>query len=176
MDDEDAGSAVRPWRRLSSLIRRQDASIRRREPRSVAGTPRSGLGGGCRRRSAAGSLDPSLGDLDPALEEAVVVDPPPGRLGRPWTRSPPSRPAVAATCTPSPGRSLRAARSRAAMPPAAHRTATACSTAASSLPRADAASSAPLLRGMGRRSSERVEGMGMGRGSERRGPGLRGGR
>ncbi|XP_066373501.1 uncharacterized protein [Miscanthus floridulus] len=36
MDDEGAGSAVRPWRRLSSSIRRRDASIRRREPRSVA--------------------------------------------------------------------------------------------------------------------------------------------
>jgi len=56
-----------------------------------------------------GRLDPSLGDLDPALEEAVVVDPPPGRLGRPWTRSPPSRPAVAAPCAPSPDRPSRAA-------------------------------------------------------------------
>jgi len=31
VDDEGAGSAVRPWRRLSSSIRRRDASIRRWE-------------------------------------------------------------------------------------------------------------------------------------------------
>jgi len=30
-----------------------------------------------------GRLDPSLGGLNPALEEAIVVDPPPGCLGRP---------------------------------------------------------------------------------------------
>ncbi|XP_066373595.1 protein IQ-DOMAIN 14-like [Miscanthus floridulus] len=59
------------------------------------------------------------------MEEAVVIDPPLGcldppsgasirRLGRPWTRSPPSRPAIAAPCAPSPGRPSRAARSRAA--------------------------------------------------------------
>ena len=89
MDDEGAGSAVRPWRRLSSSIRRRDASIRRREPRSVALVA---LGRGRRRRAQ--------------LSRPRARHRPAGRRAPP-SRTPPRRPPRTAPQPPAPPRPPR---------------------------------------------------------------------